>query len=363
MANPYMEDENPYMEVDTIPNTENFIQKAINNSNKNSRIDILSGISGGLPAIFGGANNAEDVVPGMTQFGTDFAMQAFPQGRIASMIPGVKLGTTLGATGLAELGRQGVKGLRGEGINLGEAGKNTAITAGTELAGRGLEKMLFGTQIGKDVISGAKKRLGGAIRTLSESGIANTSRDAIVNFIDHQLSNIIPIGSQASSLRKLRNIISRYPETLTPKQVSSIENVLNGVSQFDAKKAGQIVNKEANIASKSSRKYVSDELDRLGNMAGVDIAGTSKEAHLAQKFNPPSKKGIGSVIGKFSQPGIVGSIAGLATHNPAIGIAAGLGDIIFQQEPIKNFLYNLIVKSGASRTSRVGISDIVKRNS
>ena len=118
-----------------------------------------SGINFGLagfPAAVNPSSRPEDTFPMIAQFGTDSALKASPQGRIASLIPGVPLAATTLATTGAEALRQGTKALRGEGGNIGEIGKTAAITAGTEAFGRTAENFLFRTQIGKQVVGEAQ---------------------------------------------------------------------------------------------------------------------------------------------------------------------------------------------------------------
>ena len=78
MANPYLDNENPYMEIGTIPKTENLLQRAINRA--------INFAVAGLPsAVSPSVNRPEDALPLLAQFGTDFAMKATPEGRIASL--------------------------------------------------------------------------------------------------------------------------------------------------------------------------------------------------------------------------------------------------------------------------------------
>lgn len=343
-----------------IPKTENLLQSAIKNSAINFALS-------GIPAAMNPDSRPEEGLPSVAQFGTDFAFNATPQGRMAAMIPGAKYGATVGAAGIAELMRQGTKGLRGEGVDLGEAGKNTAITAGTELIGRGAENALFRSQIGKDVIDGAQKRLGEGIRRLIAFAESNPGfrvfRDDVIGMIDDATRNVLPVGPQASAMRRLRAAIGAMPEEIGPQEIANIENTLGGIAQFDPGKG--VKNKGANVAAKESRGRVSGLLDSMAESAGMpDVPLASKEASLAYKVYRPKKLGIADLIArKVGTMGAVGAVTALATKNPLMGAAASMADLLLESPGVKDFLYKGIVKSGASRTGRVGISEVIKKNS
>lgn len=368
-SNPYEDVGNPYDDVDEIPNVENLLQGAINEQSRKYGIDPLSGMSGGIPAVIGGANRAEDAVPGIVQTGTDLAFK-LPPLRAAGVIPGVKFGATVGATGLSELGKQGVKSLRGEGFDLSEAGKNTAITAGFEALGRGAEKALFRTQIGKELIGGAKKRLRNALTRLFDVARNNPNiqlaKSEFLSFLRDSYERIpFKIGPQATGMRKvIRTVENDFPEMLGPKEVSSTENMLGDIASFNPERSGDLKNKVANLSAKESRSYSSDVLDAMGERAGIpEVKYASDEAHLAQKFYSPRKKGLAETIVNKMRPGIFGIGAGLASQNPLVGLGAASADALLQWEPAKNLLYKLIVKSGASKAGRVGGSEVSKKYS
>lgn len=347
-----------------IPKSENVLQNAIKNAGINFAV-------AGLPSAVNPSSRPEDALPPIAQFGTDSALKSTPEGRIASMIPGVKFAATIGATTGAEGVRQGTKYLRGEGFNPSEIAKTAGTTALTEGAGRLGEKALFGTEIGKDVVAGAKKNLGEALGKLFEVAKTNPSiqiaKADLLGFLEHAYDKVpFKIGPQANGLGKvIKTISEKFPDMIGPKEISDTENMLGDIANFNAEAGGALKNKAANLATKEARRDVSTTLEHMANQAGVpEVSTASKEAHLAQKFNSPGKPGLAQNIGsKVGMPAAIGALAGGLTHSPAIGGAAALGDILMQHEPIKNFLYNLIIKSGASRAGRVGVNQVIRNNS
>lgn len=341
-----------------IPNTENFLQNAIKNSGINFAV-------AGFPSAMNPESRPEDALPIVAQAGTDFAFNATPQGRIAGLTPGAKYGATVGATGIAEVMRQGAKGMRGEGFDLGEAGKNTAITAGTEALGRGVESAVFRSQIGRDAISGAQKRLGEGIRKLITFAEQNPGfrvfRDDVLGMIDETMTNVLPVGPQASALRRTRSAIANMPDEIGPQEIANIENTLGGVANFNPSQ--QVKNKAANLSAKESRGRVSGLLDSMGDSAGIpEVALASKEAHKAYSVYQPKKKGIMDLINRKIGSGILGTATAAVTKNPLIGAGVGFADLILQSPAVQDALYKAFVKSGASKTGRVGVSEVIKRN-
>ena len=343
-----------------IPNSENLLQRAINFS------------VAGLPsAVSPAENRPEDALPMITQFGTDMAMKSTPQGRMASLIPGIPMAATTLATTGAEGIRQGTKALRGEGFNIGEIGKTAAITAGTEAVGRTAENALFRTEIGKSAIKGAKKHLGNALNRLFEVARTNPTisimKDDLLGMLDSAYQNIpFKIGPQSSGLRKVVSTIrNEFPDIIGPQEISATENMLGDIASFDPTKAGSMKNKMANIAVKEGRTQTSGLLEDMAQEAGVpEVKTASREAHLTQKKYASKKQGLAEVVSnRVTRPGVIGGVVGKASGNPLMGFGAAGADLLFQSEPIKNFLYNLIVKSGISRGSRVGISEVIRKNS
>lgn len=370
MANPY-EDliANPYEDLITgeIPKTENFLQKAINNSGgfRNAAVNMAVG---GIPSAVNPTSRPEDALPMIAQTGTDFAFNATPQSRALGVIPGVKYGATVGATTAAEGIRQGAKALRGEGGSLEEVKKTGLETAAIEGAFRGGEQLMFRSQIGKDLIKGANKRVGQAVGKLGEFVDQNPGlrvmRDDIVGFLDSAIEKVAPVGPQASALRRMRRFITGLPEELGPQDVQNLKNSFSDIAEFKPEKSGAIKNKAANVAAKQTRGHLKDTLNILGDYADVPISASNKEAQLAQTFYGGSqkKKGIGDIIKKGAISSAVGGGVGYNQKDPWTGVGAGLLTMAGQSEGLRNFLYNLIVKSGASKAGRVGISEAIRQN-
>jgi len=338
----------------TVPKTNKLLDSAVNFS------------VAGIPSAVNPDSRPEDALPMIAQAGTDSMFNLSPQGRIAGLIPGAKYGSTVGATGIAELMRQGAKAMRGEGFNLKEAGKNTAITAGTELLGRGAENLMFRSQIGREAIGGAKKRLGEGIQKLIGFSEKNPGlrilRDDIIGMIDRTTKKVLLVGPQASAMRRIRAAITNMPEEIGPQEIANIENTLGGIAEFNPFK--DVKNKAANIAAKESRGKVSGMLDSMAESAGMsEVPLASKEVSKAYNTYKPRKKGIMDLISGKIGAGVLGTAAGALTKNPLIGAGVGIADLLFQSPGIQDALYKGIVKSGASKGGRVGISEVIKRNS
>ena len=345
--------------LDSVPNSENLLQRAI------------SGSVAGIPsAVAPGVNRPEDALPMIAQFGTDFAMKATPQGRIASLTPGVPMATTVGATTGAEGIRQFTKGLRGEKPNYGKMGETALITAGTEGIGRTAETAFFRSEIGKTAIKGAKKRLGQALEKLFEVAkndpTISIMKDDLVGFLEY-ISEGIPfkIGPQATGFKNVINTIRKnFPDTLGPREIAHTENILGDIASFDPTKSGELKNKLANISVKEARSQISGLVDDMGIAAGVpEVKLAGKEAHLAQKKYSSKKQGLAEIVSnRVTRPGVVGGAVGKLSGNPLLGFGVAGADLLMQSEPVKNALYNLIVRSGASRGSRVGISELLRKS-
>jgi len=350
---------------DSIPTSESLLNRATGGL-KNAGINLAIG---GIPSAVNPTSRPEEALPLIAQAGTDYAFNLSPQGRVMGVIPGVKYGATVGATTLAEGARQGAKSLRGEGGDIGEVGKTALTTAGIEGLFRGGENILFKSQIGKQLVSGAKINLGKQIGRLSEFVDKNPGlkvmRDDLLGYIDSAIQNIPNIGPQSNALKKMRNFVVGLPEEIAPKELANIENAYGSISQFNPMKAGSIPNKVANVGAKDVRGHVSGLLDTLGEYADVPIKEASKEAHLAQKFYPQGKKSglvdkIGDVAKKSILPFVVGGAYGQKEGNALSGLGAGLLTMAGQSNALRDVLFKGLVKSGASKVSKLGIKRMKK---
>lgn len=349
-----------------IPKSGNLLERAIKNQGglKNSAVNFAVG---GLPSAMNPTDRPEDALPAMAQLGTDFAFNATPQTRAIGSVPGVKYGSTVAATTGAEGIRQGAKYLRGEPASIKEIGKTGLETAGIEGLFRGGEQMLFKSQIGKELIRGAKGRLGQAIRKLGEVVDNNPGlqvmRDDVLGFIDHAMEKVIPVGPQASGLRRIRNFVAGMPEQLGPREISNLEGTVRGVAEFRPERAGTLKNKAADASAKNIGGHLSGMLDSVGEYAGVPVKEASRETHnvLKEYGGSQKKKGIGDVIKKGLASSVVGGAVGYKEQDPLAGAMAGGLTMLGQSEGLRNLLYKLMVKSGASKAGRVGISEIIRQ--
>lgn len=349
-----------------IPNTGNFLENAIRGV-KNRSINFAVA---GLPsAVSPAENRPEDALPAIAQFGTDSLMDATPEGRIAGLIPGVKLAATVGATTGAEGLRQSTKALRGEKFDVGQIGKTAGMTAATEAIGRTGENLLFRTQIGKDVIGGAQKRLGGELKKLFDAARNNPSLQVakadLVGYLEHAFEQVpFKIGAKAKGFGKVIDTVKdTFPEIIGPEEIAHTENMLGDLAEFSAEKSGKLKNKAANVQVKNARSYASGLQDHIATEAGMPgVVTASKEVSAAKKAYQPEKKGIADLIAqKVGGPGALGALVGAVTKNPVYGAVAGAADLALGSEGVRNNLYKYIVKSGASKTGRVGITEYLKK--
>lgn len=349
----------------TIPKTEGVLQRAIQKQGglRNSAVNMAVG---GLPSAVNPQTRPEDALPMVAQAGTDYAFNLSPQGRVLGVIPGMKYGATVGATTLAEGARQGAKALRGEGGSLEEIGKTALGTAGIEGLFRGANQALFKSQIGKELISGANKRIGEMVGGMTEKAksIPNLTvmRDDLLGFLDNALKDVAPIGPQATALKKMRKFISGMKDQLNPQDLQNLKNNFGDIAEFRPEKAGQIKNKVANIASKEARGRIGATLSDIGDITDIPYRQANKEASLAQKFYGASQKagGIKDIIGKAITSSAIGGTVGYQQKDPMAGLGAGLMSMIGQSKGLRDILYNAVVKSGASKAGRIALSEKVR---
>lgn len=350
-----------------IPNAENVLQRAISKQGglRNSAVNMAIG---GFPSAVNPSVRPEDSLPMIAQAGTDYAFNLTPQGRVAGVIPGMKYGATVGSTTMAEGMRQGAKALRGEEASLGKVGQTALETAGVEGAFRGANQALFKTQIGKELIGGANKRIGEAIGIMAEKAknnpTLNVMRDDLLGFLENTIKNVAPIGPQATALKKMYKFISGLKPELGPQELQNLKNNFGDIAEFRPEKAGQIKNKVANIASKEARGRIGATLGDIGEFTNVPYREANKEASLAQKFYGKSQKsgGINDLIGKAVTSSAIGSAVGYNQRDPMAGLGAGLLTMAGQSKGIRDLLYNTLVKSGVSKAGRVALSETMRNS-
>jgi len=338
-----------------IEKSEGMLQRVINAS--------LTGPSG-----FSGPESAraEEALPMAAQIGTDYSFNITPQGRAAGVIPGVKYGATVAATTAGEGLKQGVKQLRGEPFDYGKVAETGLTTAGVEGLFRGANQALFKSQIGKEVVGGAKKTLSDVISRLddvieSNPGLKVAKYD-VIGFLDQVMQKVHPVGAQASALKRMRSHIlsKKVPNTLSASEVSNLKNAFSDIAEFRPDRAGVIKNKAADVTAKETSSYLGGLLEGMGEYGGVPVKEAMSGSSRAYKHYPTKKKGIKDVIKNVLIPASVGGAYGFKEKDPVGGLMAAVGTSALGSNTLRNLLYNVLVKSGASKAGRVGISEIIR---
>ena len=350
-----------------IPNAEESIKRATGGL-KNAAVNFAVG---GLPSMVNPTARPEETLPGLAQFGTDFAFNLTPQGRAAGAIPGVKYGATVGATTAAEGLRQGAKALRGEGGDLKEVGKTALGTAAIEGLFRGGEKALFKSQIGKDLIGKAKGRLGDSIKELTKVVEQNPGlrvlKSDIVGMLDAITQKMPKVGPKAGQLKALKNtIINDYPDELDPEYLFNIKNTLGDIATFDPRIKGELKNKAADAAAKESGGNMSTLLGNIGEYGNVPIKEGLQETSRTIKNFGSRKKSMEEIMKDViltrALPAIgVGGATGYSQKDPVAGALGGITTLLAGSNMVKDLGYNLFVKSGASKAGRIGISEMMRK--
>ena len=278
---PYMavDDTDPYMEVDTIPNTENFIQRAIR---------VSQGVPQGFADVstFGGTalarGAAEKLVPLPPEAEVEYK----------SMTATDPTATVIGgaipiAKGALDIGKFGINAL-------------------------------FGKQLAKRALPKATGKLTKSIQEVIKRSKANPSqlgipRDEVVKVMEEGFAKSkVPHGEQKAVFQRWINALKNSPKfknkpMLDADDISQIETAFGKAAKYGKTVNDPILQQSA----KEVNRFASDRLDLVAKKAGVPefIKESSEKSKLLRQAK--AKPGyLKSLIRKSVELGAAGAVGG-----------------------------------------------------
>lgn len=324
---------------------------------------LLSGSIGGIPSLVSPTPNMEQTLPMAGQ-----ALGGFFGGYAGSV------GGTAAGSALEQIIKSGVRGKK---FDLGKMTSDTASTAIVEGLLRGAGNVLFRREIAAEAMGALGRKLGAMKTTLAEIGQNNPSasipKEKVLNLIQSELDKTnVPFGKASVVLNKWKNFLSKSStKTVSPSSLMELEDDMGSVAKFSTQQAGGIslvpdVQKKAlNASAKKIRSVVSGEVDNLASKYGMsDFEKISKQISALKEKFPNSELKSGRLL-----PGVPatwfssgsGLLAGLTTHNPVIGLTAGMMIEGLQSPVIRNALFQGIAKTGLGRAATIGASELARQ--
>lgn len=289
-ADPYasaMVDDDPYeaAKVGEIPNTENFLQKAIK-------------------AAQGGSQGFFD----------SYTLGATKLARYAGDMVANKIAP------LPPEAEQDFQNITEGDPNAYAVGASVPIARGAQqLAGAGMNA-LFGKQLAKKALPKASGKLTKSIQEIITKSKANPKalgvpKDEVIKVLKGEFSKAkVPSGEQAATFKRWIKALEdpkKFPDMLDAETVSQIETVFGKAAKFGLKSNDPVLQQSA----KGVRKYASDRMDLLAEKAGVPqfIKQSADKSKLLRRATGKSSF-MENLFKKGVEGGVMGS-AGTAAYN------------------------------------------------
>jgi len=313
------------LSLSTISEPNNFLERAISAS-----------VQGPI-GLTGGGRRAEDVAVPFSQLASE-GFRRTPLGKLpgaSSVIPAL-------FTGIAESGRQGVRGLRGENVDLGDVLKSMGTAFATEsifkspqfIFRRGVQRAAREKALRQ--LPKANVNLSTSIKNLKATGLV-TNKSGILEPLENGFNSIsFQSGPQAAALKRWIKILKSKDEGLDIQTLTEMENSLGSVAKFGSKGEG-VSNPAMNALARKVRGIVSERLDQLGRQAEIPIRETSRvvstlKTKRSQRL--PEETMLESIL-----PSRVATTLGRVTSSP-LGQAIQKGLSVGSAEAIRQILRN-----------------------
>ena len=368
-----------YSDLSGPPNAEGFLRNALNSVPKLVQryspfeSSVSASVDGPMMAA-GGANRAEDVAPMATQ-GISNVMTA-----PLRLIPGAAPAINTAATTLSEVGRQGVKSLRGEGFDAGQVGNTAAITGATELAGAGLGKLFMGKAGARHGVKTAAKKLGSMKESISKAGtdpMLGANKLEMIEFLKSQLGrSASPAGRAAGVMKRwIKDLGKIEGDVIGPEILMQLEDQLGQAASYMSpngfmqnllfKQNNPVKDKALEQGVKASRSNVSQFVDDIAEKIGL------KEWKSVNKDFSRNKTILGddktnALTGAIQGMTRMGSIPGLGYAASQLGLPGGVGvgvgaaNALRKIPGIQDLIYQALSRTGAGTAAKVGVSDFFR---
>ena len=253
----------------------------------------------------------------------------------------------LGATGGATLGqgaRQLIKGVRGQKIDLSSLPKEALMTGAIEGLTRGAGQIAFRRQLTNELLSKLGSKLGAMKKAFSANPNISIPSEEIYMPLKEATEQIaVPHGPQSSIINKWLRFMEKNP-TLSSKNLIEHENDLGQVAKYGEIEKGAFVlpsgvkKPEMNVIAKTSRKQVSDIVDKLAETSGQKGFG-SVSKRISRILQKPESYNVTKATGGFGQRLVAAGTVGGLTQNPAAGAGTYFAMQALQSPEFRNLLF------------------------
>ena len=326
---------------------------------KQSMLDVAMSGMGAAPFIL----KHEELIPLLGQIGGG-AMAGYP-------------GSVGGATAGNSL-KQGIEMLKGKrkSFSVGEVGSEAALTAAFEGVFRLPAFVAYKRLRAADnLANGAGAELALAKGALSKIKDAAPIDDILKPLEDGLNSVAVKNGPQASMLTKWKlklNGLKDAGEThIDGDTILQMESQIGAAARYKAPNifgvelSPNLANPKANLIAKDMRAKVSQIVDDFAVRNGLEsFPKLSKTVSKLKSISEPGSKTLTDLMTNLGQRGVIsgglGTAVGLATHNPALGLATTAGVVGITDPIARKYAFNALEKTGVGRAATLGATQVAR---